>query len=205
MRSFSKVFVPCVVQSDHMHFINLTKESELIYRLANQLDSTGCLEGMSMKEIRHIVSDLIRHHCHSQEFQVKGTKRTINGVKHTVYYGLKRVDAPEHAYNPKTKKAIFKYRNQVYRIHADSQDHALELFHQSVHNREIVKELTRREEHHKKQTSHSPLWFPTCPFRAVRPEIRRIEDPFDWKLDVEDRLKRTYRRRYGREMPKMLE
>jgi hypothetical protein len=159
---------------------------------------------MSTKELHHMVSDLIRHHFQSSEFHVKGTRRTINEEKRTVYYGLKRIDRPHHVYNPKTKKAIFKHNNQVYRISADSPEHALEVFQHTAHNRAVEKAVLWKQR--RNQGNHNPIHLvPTCPLITNIHWVRQIQDPLDWRMDVEDRLKRTYTRRFGVEMPKMLE
>ena len=208
LRSFSEVCSPCVEQSIPLHFIDLTEESSAIWKhalkFAEKHGMTDLFDGMTTKELHHMVSDLIRHHFQSSEFHVKGTKRTINGEKHTVYYGLKRIDRPHHVYNPKTKKAIFKHNNQVYRISADSPEHALEVFQHTAHNRAVEKAVLWKQRRNQGNPNTIHL-VPTCPLIINIHWVRQIQDPLDWRMDVEDRLKRTYTRRFGVEMPKRLE
>jgi len=200
--SFFNAVAPLIQQGTNLDMLVL----EHVTNLVIEDDITGKLRQSAIKPQRHKVGDLIRHHCQSADGSpIKGVKRTINGKKCTVYYGLKLADKPNHAYNPKTKRAIFKYKNTVYRIFADSPEHAEQKFYQMVHESTIDRVMRRGLESSPLKGGGEGMGSRHVPFRAVRPEIRKIQDHDQWQMDVEDRLKQTYHRRYGKKLTKRLE
>jgi hypothetical protein len=132
-----------------------------------------------------------------------GCKRTINGKKQTVYYGFYCIDNLHHVFNAKTLRATFRYNGTTYRVPSHSPNHVEGLFYEMVHHDSIAKAMNQKQT--ASINSIQNIGSPTCPLRCVRPEIRRIQDHEEWQHEVEDRLKRTYWRRYGRNLVIMRE
>ena len=181
--AFYNAITPFVDRGSDLHYVTL---DEIVARTINFLQTQG-VDITDDKPLRHSIGSHIRYH-----YKVRGVKRNISGQQKTVYYGLAFASNPRHCYNSKTGYAIFRYSNTTYRIKADSLQAAAHTF-QIKYQNTVSSSRTL-------ETVSS-----TCALGRRRTDSDRVLTASDWRLDVEERLKQTFYRRYGRTLTRLRE